>query len=89
MNEEERIRERAYKIWLDEGCPDGRSEDHWDMARELIAIEDNTPLTLKPVPIEREPSSVDGSEEPPVVVGGDVPTRVDQEEQQYPPPTAR
>ncbi len=23
------IRERAYFIWEDEGCPDGRALDHW------------------------------------------------------------
>jgi hypothetical protein len=38
---EQRIREKAFYIWLDEGCPEGRSDVHWDMATELIAIEDN------------------------------------------------
>jgi hypothetical protein len=35
---EERVRSRAYKIWEEEGCPEGRGEIHWEMARELIAI---------------------------------------------------
>jgi hypothetical protein len=37
-NVEQRIRERAYRIWLEEGCPEGREKDHWDMATELVAI---------------------------------------------------
>jgi hypothetical protein len=31
-----RVRERAYQIWLDEGCPDGCADRHWVQAeREL------------------------------------------------------
>lgn len=40
-----RIRQRAYQIWLEEGCPDGRAEIHWEMARELIADEDKGSAT--------------------------------------------
>lgn len=46
---EQRIRERAYRIWLEEGCPEGRELDHWDMASELVAIEDGQQSTLKPI----------------------------------------
>ena len=46
---EQRIPERAYRIWLDEGCPEGREKDHWDMATELVAIEDVQQSTLKPI----------------------------------------
>jgi hypothetical protein len=42
---EQRIRTRAFYIWLDEGCPEGRADMHWDMATELIAIEENQLLT--------------------------------------------
>lgn len=38
---QQRIRERAYQIWLHVGCPDGRDKIHWDMATELVAIEDS------------------------------------------------
>jgi hypothetical protein len=32
----ERIAARAYQIWLEAGCPDGRDEEHWYQAeREL------------------------------------------------------
>ena len=27
--DEDAIRERAYFIWEQEGCPDGRAQDHW------------------------------------------------------------
>lgn len=30
---EQRIRERAYQIWLDEGQPEGRDKDHWERAQ--------------------------------------------------------
>jgi hypothetical protein len=38
MDEETRIRERAYAIWEREGRPDGRHGEHWAQAcRELAA----------------------------------------------------
>ena len=33
----QRIRERAYAIWLAEGCPDGRDGDHWLRAEREVA----------------------------------------------------
>ncbi|TMJ35194.1 MAG: DUF2934 domain-containing protein [Alphaproteobacteria bacterium] len=36
---EERIRERAYRLWLEEGQPQGKDAEHWEKARELLAIE--------------------------------------------------
>jgi Protein of unknown function (DUF2934) len=38
---ENRIRERAYYLWLQDGCPEGRAEEYWERARELQAIEDS------------------------------------------------
>jgi hypothetical protein len=83
MNEdrEQRIRERAFGIWLEEGRPEGRADVHWDMATELIAIEENQLLTLKPVGRAGEPV------EPILAVenAGDFPTLTDQgEETAYP-----
>lgn len=55
---EQRIRERAYKIWLDEGQPEGRAQEHWEIAKLAIAEEDALPQMLKsprlpgPDPIE-------------------------------------
>jgi hypothetical protein len=39
MDKEERIRELAYKLWVDEGCPEGRATDHWQRATEIIDSE--------------------------------------------------
>jgi hypothetical protein len=36
---EERIRERAYRIWIEEGQPQGKDAEHWEKARELLALE--------------------------------------------------
>lgn len=47
---ERRIADRAYRIWEREGRPEGRAADHWEMAREEIAIEDNQRETLQPNP---------------------------------------
>jgi hypothetical protein len=37
---EELIRTKAFYIWLDEGCPEGRADAHWHMATELAATEE-------------------------------------------------
>lgn len=34
MNDEQRIRERAYQIWEEEGQPEGKEAEHWRRARE-------------------------------------------------------
>ena len=36
---ERRIRDRAYLLWEAEGKPDGRADEHWHRARELIEAE--------------------------------------------------
>ncbi len=36
MDSEDRIRERAHRIWEEEGRPDGRHREHWERAcREI------------------------------------------------------
>jgi hypothetical protein len=88
-NFEKRVRERAHRLWLDEGRPLGRDDVLWDKARELVAIEDNIDLTLKPVP---RPSDFGPFGEPveplaPARNTGETPTMVDQgEEQTLPDP---
>lgn len=39
---EQAIREAAYYIWQNEGCPKGRAEQHWH--RALAAIQENEEL---------------------------------------------
>lgn len=50
QEDEDRIRSRAHAIWEREGRPDGRSQAHWDKAREEIAIEDNQRFATRPNP---------------------------------------
>ena len=47
---ERRIRERAYKIWEDEGRPEGRHEEHWNLAKLAIAERDALPTMRSKVP---------------------------------------
>jgi hypothetical protein len=37
---EQRIRERAYFIWVEEGEPEGRDKLHWETALKAIKEED-------------------------------------------------
>jgi hypothetical protein len=32
-----RIRERAYRIWIERGCPEGRDLEHWLLAERDLA----------------------------------------------------
>ena len=41
-----RIRDRAYRIWQDEGKPEGRAAEHWRLAQSAIATEDSRPSSL-------------------------------------------
>ena len=80
---EKRVRERAYKLWQEEGCPEGREDVHWEKARELVAIEDNIDVTLKPIP---RPDELGPHGEPVEPLGpaentGEAPTLVDQGEE--------
>jgi len=90
LTHEQRIRDRAYRLWVEEGRPEGRAEAHWQMARELVAIEDNQRLATKPNPVSGgRDRNVRGTEpvEPIEAVEnqGEFPTLTDQgEEQTYP-----
>jgi Protein of unknown function (DUF2934) len=39
---EDRIRELAYRLWLEEGQPQGKEAEHWEKARELLALESDS-----------------------------------------------
>ncbi|MDP2357876.1 MAG: DUF2934 domain-containing protein [Beijerinckiaceae bacterium] len=86
----ERVRERAYQIWLQEGRPENRADDHWDKASELVAIEDNYKDTLKPNPIEEYARLPQGEPIEPIEAVrnlGEFPTLTDQgEEVVFPDP---
>ncbi len=57
---ETRIRERAYFLWEADGCPEGRADEFWERARELIGMEDSAGAGLLPNPMTRgEPAAGD------------------------------
>lgn len=53
---EQRIRERAYHLWEQDGRPHGRDQEYWERARELIGMEENANAGRLPNP-ETEPDS--------------------------------
>lgn len=78
---EDTIRARAHQLWEQEGRPEGRAEDHWVQAKEIVAIEEGRPETLL---------SVEETASPPVepiealINAGEFPTLTDQGEMQIP-----
>ena len=81
---EQRIREKAYHLWLEEGCPDGRKTDHWDMSTELVAIEDGQKSTLKPIDKNLGPLGEPIEPLEAVRNTGEFPTLTDQGEAKHP-----
>ncbi|WP_027568416.1 DUF2934 domain-containing protein [Bradyrhizobium sp. URHA0013] len=75
---EQRIRERAHRMWLDEGQPEGKAEAHWELARLAIAFEDAKPQMQKPITSDMaEPIEA-------LLNQGEFPTLTDQGEQHAP-----
>ena len=56
---DERVRQQAYRLWVEEGCPEGRADVHWDKARELVSIEQNQTQTTRPVAREAKQTPVE------------------------------
>ena len=71
---EERVRLRAYEIWLNEGRPEGRDARHWEMAREIVGYEDAHRSTLVPTSASGEPIEPAATYQS----QGDLPTLTDQ-----------
>jgi hypothetical protein len=40
--DEDHIRHRAYMLWLEEGQPEGKAEEHWHQARAAAEAESDT-----------------------------------------------
>lgn len=75
---EKRIRERAYRIWDEEGRPEGRAQEHWEKARMIVSVEESLPTMLKPV-AKSQPEPKEAFENQ-----GEFPTLTDQGEQNNP-----
>jgi hypothetical protein len=67
---ERRINERAYRIWLDEGQPQGRDKEHWELAKFAVAQEDGLASTLvRPLEPQSEPiDAVENAAKFPILV---------------------
>jgi hypothetical protein len=50
---EQRVRERAYRLWESEGKPHGRDVEFWERARELIGMEESSDAAKLPNPAKR------------------------------------
>jgi hypothetical protein len=84
----ERVRQRAYRLWVEEGCPEGRSDVHWDKARELVVVEERQkPATKADAPAEE----AGGPAEPSGAVerAGGFPISTDQGEERPAPKRRR
>jgi len=48
--DEDHIRLRAYMLWLEEGQPNGKAEEHWHQARTVAEAErDTSAPAAKPI----------------------------------------
>jgi hypothetical protein len=47
---EERIRQKAHEIWIEEGRPRGREAEHWFKAQEFVRREDFEAAVMVPNP---------------------------------------
>jgi len=53
---DERIRQRAYQIWEEDGQPEGRQHEHWERAVSEIEAEEKADETEVSKPAEPEPA---------------------------------
>lgn len=86
---DELIRGRAHRIWEREGKPEGRAEEHWQMARSELAAEAPPPDATLPNPVAagEEDNPHPEPVEPLIAVEnqGSFPGLADQDEEQpYP-----
>jgi len=90
---ENRIRERAYHLWEADGRPEGRENEFWERARELIGMEDSAGAGLLDNPMTH-PNTLTGF--PPGVEEaeiqenyGELPDRLTDEGDRQETPVAR
>jgi hypothetical protein len=67
----------------------GREKDHWDMATELVAIEDGQQATLKPIQQNLGPMGEPIEPLEAVQNAGEFPTLTDQDETENPKQTRK
>ncbi len=47
---QQHIRERAYHLWQADGCPNGREDEFWERASELVGMEESAHAAELPNP---------------------------------------
>ena len=60
----DRIREIAYFLWLDEGCPEGEAERHWSTAEAMHDSQPSERKRLEGEPPGEEPVRADPNHPP-------------------------
>jgi hypothetical protein len=63
---DQKIRQRAYHLWQADGEPEGRADEFWERARELIGMESNPTAGQLPNPVppgQDRPPRPEGVEE--------------------------
>ncbi len=70
-DDNERIAKKAHELWEAEGHPHGRDREHWDEAKEIIALQDSAASTLLPAttgvdePVEESTVALDNEGQAP------------------------
>jgi hypothetical protein len=59
---ETRVRERAHRLWEQEGRPSGREVDHWDQASREIDAEDGILAARKKAPRAKRSAAAGASD---------------------------
>lgn len=54
--DEQATRERAYSLWEADGRPEGRMDEYWFRARELMEREAEQPRQSTPGPADAQPA---------------------------------
>ena len=69
--DQDRIAAVAHELWEAEGRPHGRDQEHWDQAKEIVALKDSASSALLPrdagaeEPVEEKTIAIDNEGEAP------------------------
>jgi hypothetical protein len=87
---EQRIRERAYHLWLEDGRPEGRELEYWERARELQGMAESAGSGQLPNPgTEPPPTGDEPVEEAEIQENlGEFPDRLSDQGEHQATPTA-
>jgi hypothetical protein len=61
---EDRIRQKAHELWLEEGCPEGKETEHWFKASDIVRREIFEETVASPNPAAEAEDFGGGGSEP-------------------------